>query len=70
MKLEKNLDILEYLGKNNKWSKYIMGFSAETENLIENSKIKLKDKPEKLIEKIIEFLVKTVVSMLIIIKFQ
>ena len=45
IKLEKNLDILEYLGKNNKLRpKIVVGFSAETENLIENSKIKLKDK--------------------------
>ena len=45
IKLEKNLDILEYLGKNNKLRpKIVVGFSAETENLIQNSKIKLKDK--------------------------
>ena len=43
--LEKNKDILEYLGKNNKLRpKVLVGFSAETENLIENSKKKLKNK--------------------------
>ena len=36
--LEKNIDILEYLGKNNKIDqKLVVGFSAETENLIKNS---------------------------------
>ena len=45
IKLEKNLDILEFLGKNNKLRpKMVVGFSAETENVIENSKIKLRDK--------------------------
>ena len=45
IKLQKNVDILEYLGKNNKLRpKIVVGFSAETENLIENSKNKLKDK--------------------------
>ena len=40
--LEKNKDILEYLGKNNKLRpKILVGFSAETENLIENSIKKL-----------------------------
>jgi phosphopantothenoylcysteine decarboxylase/phosphopantothenate--cysteine ligase len=43
--LEKNKDILEYLGKNNKLRpKMLVGFSAETENLIENSIIKLNNK--------------------------
>ena len=43
--LEKNKDILEYLGKNNKLRpKVLVGFSAETENLIENSVKKLNDK--------------------------
>ena len=38
-------DILEYLGKNNKLRpKLVIGFSAETENLIENSTQKLKQK--------------------------
>jgi phosphopantothenoylcysteine decarboxylase/phosphopantothenate--cysteine ligase len=43
--LEKNKDILEYLGKNNKLRpKVLVGFSAETENLIENSIKKLNKK--------------------------
>ena len=43
--LEKNRDILEYLGKNNKLRpKMLVGFSAETENLIENSIKKLNHK--------------------------
>jgi len=42
LNLEKNKDILEYLGKNNKLRpKVLIGFSAETENLIENSIKKL-----------------------------
>ena len=45
LNLEKNKDILEYLGKNNKLRpKMLVGFSAETENLIENSKKKLNNK--------------------------
>jgi phosphopantothenoylcysteine decarboxylase/phosphopantothenate--cysteine ligase len=40
--LEKNKDILEYLGKSNKLRpKMLVGFSAETEKLIENSVKKL-----------------------------
>ena len=43
--LEKNKDILEYLGKNNKLRpKMLVGFSAETEKLIENSLKKLNHK--------------------------
>ena len=45
IKLEKNSDILSYLGKNNKnRPKLVVGFSAETKTLIKNSKIKLKEK--------------------------
>ena len=45
IELEKNPDILEFLGKNNKLRpKIVVGFSAETENLLENSIIKLKEK--------------------------
>jgi phosphopantothenoylcysteine decarboxylase/phosphopantothenate--cysteine ligase len=45
IKLEKNKDILDYLGKNNKLKpKILVGFSAETENLIENSIKKLNEK--------------------------
>jgi phosphopantothenoylcysteine decarboxylase/phosphopantothenate--cysteine ligase len=43
--LEKNKDILEYLGKKNKFRpKILVGFSAETEKLIENSIKKLNHK--------------------------
>jgi phosphopantothenoylcysteine decarboxylase/phosphopantothenate--cysteine ligase len=42
LELERNTDILEYLGKNNKLRpKMLVGFSAETENLIQNSIKKL-----------------------------
>ena len=45
LNLEKNKDILEYLGKSNKLRpKLLIGFSAETENLIENSIKKLNQK--------------------------
>ena len=40
--LEKTNDILDFLGKNNMHRpKLVVGFSAETENLIANSKIKM-----------------------------
>ena len=43
--LEKNPDILNYLSKNNQVRpKIVVGFSAETENVIHNSKIKIKEK--------------------------
>ena len=43
--LEKNPDILDYLSKNNKARpKIVVGFSAETENIIQNSKKKIKEK--------------------------
>ena len=45
LSLEKNPDILDYLSKNNKFRpKIVIGFSAETENVIKNSKIKIKEK--------------------------
>jgi phosphopantothenoylcysteine decarboxylase/phosphopantothenate--cysteine ligase len=45
LELEENKDILEYLGKNNKLRpKMLVGFSAETKNLIENSVKKLNQK--------------------------
>ncbi len=45
IKLEKNPDILEYLSKNNKFRpKIVIGFSAETENVIQNSIAKIKEK--------------------------
>ncbi len=45
LNLEKNTDILEYIGKSNKLKpKLLVGFSAETENLIGNSIRKLNQK--------------------------
>tara|TARA_Y100000768_G_scaffold375940_1_gene347355 strand:- start:969 stop:2192 length:1224 start_codon:yes stop_codon:yes gene_type:complete len=45
LELSKNSDILEYLGKTNKGKpKLIVGFSAETKDLIKNSKKKIKEK--------------------------
>ena len=45
IELEKNKDILEYLGKNNKHRpKLVVGFSAEYENLNKNSILKMKKK--------------------------
>ena len=43
--MKKTEDILEYLGKNNQnRPKFVAGFSAETENIIKNSKQKMKNK--------------------------
>ena len=45
LELENNPDILEFLGKNNATRpKILVGFSAETEKLLENSEAKLRDK--------------------------
>jgi len=45
IKIERNPDILSFLGKNNRFKpKLLIGFSAETENLIKNSKIKMYEK--------------------------
>ncbi len=45
IQLEKNPDILSYISKNNKnRPKVVVGFSAETQNVIKNSKIKIKEK--------------------------
>ena len=45
IKLEKNPDILDYLSKNNKARpKIVVGFSAETEDVIRNSKVKIREK--------------------------
>ena len=45
IKLTKNPDILSFLGKSNKdRPKIIVGFAAETENLIQNANLKIKDK--------------------------
>ena len=48
--LNTTVDILEYLGKNNYHRpQLVVGFSAETENLIKNSKEKLKKKNSDII---------------------
>ena len=45
IKLEHNPDILEFLGKNNRYKpKLLVGFSAETENIINNSMEKMQNK--------------------------
>ena len=45
IQLEQNPDILEFLGKNNRHKpKLLVGFSAETENIVENSIEKMKEK--------------------------
>ena len=45
LELIKNQDILNFLGKNNKLRpKIVVGFSAETENLLNNSIKKLEEK--------------------------
>ena len=45
VKFEKNHDILEFISKNNRARpKIVVGFSAETENVILNSKKKIKEK--------------------------
>ncbi len=45
IQIEKNTDILEFLGKNNRHKpKLLVGFSAETENVIENSIEKMREK--------------------------
>ena len=45
IKVERNSDILSYLGKNNRYKpQLLVGFSAETENLINNSTKKMQEK--------------------------
>ncbi len=45
LNFQKNKDILEFLGKNNRFRpKLVVGFSAETENLVNNSIYKMKRK--------------------------
>ena len=45
IKIEKNLDILSFLGKSNRHKpKLLVGFSAETDNLLKNSIKKMQDK--------------------------
>lgn len=42
--LKRTKDILKYLGENKKEGQFICGFSMETDNMLENSKIKLSKK--------------------------
>ena len=45
IEVDSTIDILNYIGKNNQYRpKLVIGFSAETEKLLYNSKIKLKNK--------------------------
>jgi len=45
LRLDKNIDILEFLGKNNVHRpKFVVGFAAETNDLIKNSVTKLQEK--------------------------
>ena len=45
IQLERNHDILDYIGKNNKSRpRIVVGFSAETDEIIKNAKIKIKEK--------------------------
>ena len=44
IELERTKDILKYLGENKKENQIICGFSMETENMLENSTKKLKNK--------------------------
>ncbi|MDR1674803.1 MAG: bifunctional phosphopantothenoylcysteine decarboxylase/phosphopantothenate--cysteine ligase CoaBC [Oscillospiraceae bacterium] len=44
IEMTKNADILEYIGKNKQPGQFICGFSMETENLTENSRLKLINK--------------------------
>ena len=45
IKVEKNIDILNFLGSNNRYKpKLLVGFSAETDNLIKNSTQKMENK--------------------------
>lgn len=44
IRLKRTTDILKYLGEHRREGQYICGFSMETENMLENSKKKLKSK--------------------------
>ena len=70
LNLTKTYDILEFLGKNNKHRpKIVIGFSAETDNLIQNSIKKLRKKIAILLSLMISHK-KEWVLMLITMKFQ
>lgn len=44
LELEKTDDILKYLGEHKRQGQFLCGFSMETENMLENSRVKLKKK--------------------------
>ncbi|SKA68428.1 phosphopantothenoylcysteine decarboxylase / phosphopantothenate--cysteine ligase [Eubacterium uniforme] len=44
IKLKRTDDILAYVGENKRGNQFVCGFSMETENMLENSKVKLKKK--------------------------
>ncbi|MBQ4237195.1 MAG: phosphopantothenoylcysteine decarboxylase, partial [Treponema sp.] len=44
LELERTEDILAYIGKNKKPNQFVCGFSMETQNMLENSKVKLEKK--------------------------
>ena len=45
IKIQKNTDVLDFLGKSNRYKpRLLIGFSAETENLIQNSIKKMEEK--------------------------
>ncbi len=49
IELVKNVDILEYLGKNKLSHQYLVGFAAETDNFVDNAKQKLTKKNSDMI---------------------
>ena len=44
IELVRNPDIIKYMGENRRDGQFICGFSMETENMLENSRAKLKRK--------------------------
>ncbi len=44
IELEKNIDVLKYIGENKKGNQIVVGFAAETENIVENAKKKINSK--------------------------
>ena len=44
IELEKNIDVLKYIGENKEENQIIVGFAAETENVVENAKKKINSK--------------------------
>ncbi len=65
LSLEKNIDILGHISKHNSLRpKIVIGFAAETNNLIKNSKIKLAEKnsQKKLLEKNCDWIIANDIS--------